>query len=180
VTKETAAGATTATETGRWTYAYDAAGNCTSETDRVTNKQRKVLAFAPGGEVLEGVDAENVRFRYIREPRGQVREHHYGVASAKLVAAAGGIINSPNGYVARYTYDGNGRLTNTQRSNASSITFCVLRAGGGDIRGGCTFGITRAGGCCGYGCRSINANPDWRKRLVHLQSRHDDLARRAR
>ena len=129
VTKETAAGATAAVETGRWTYTYDASGSRTTETDKVTNKTSKALALNPSGHVLEGIDADNIRYRFVRGPRGQVAEHHFGIPTAKLVSATGGITNAANGFLARYAYDGGGRLVTTQRSNAATLTFSYSATG---------------------------------------------------
>jgi YD repeat-containing protein len=129
VTKETAAGSTTAAETGRWTYTYDASGGRIAETDKVTKRTSKVLALNPSGQVLEGIDTDNIRYRFVRGPRGQVAEHHFGIATAKLVSAAGGITNAANGFLAQYTYDGGGRLKTTQRSNAAALTFTYSATG---------------------------------------------------
>jgi Domain of unknown function (DUF6531) len=129
ITKETPAGATVAVETGRWTYTHDASGSRITETDKVTNKTSKTLALSPSGHVLEGIDADNIRFRFVRDPRGQAIEHHFGIPTAKLVSTTGGITNAANGFLARYSYDGSGRLTTTQRSNAATLTFSYSVAG---------------------------------------------------
>lgn len=121
VTTQTPAGGA-AVETGTWSYTYDAQANRTREWNRSSGRIHDTFEFTADGRVLEGVDEHNVRYRYSRDSRGQVREHHYGVPSAPRAAVTGGLANLAGGYMTAHTYDGAGRLTSTTRSNAAPVS----------------------------------------------------------
>ncbi len=128
VTKETPAGGS-GVETGRWTYAYDALGDRTREVNRFSGMTHRAFDFTADGHVLEGIDEQNVRYRYVRDARGQVREHHYGVPTARQAAVTGGLTNLSEGYVAKHIYDGAGRLTSTTRTNSAPVSIAYSAVG---------------------------------------------------
>jgi YD repeat-containing protein len=81
VTKETAAGATTAVETGRWTAAYNTTGDMTAETRKYTSanpprtdETTKYSAFRADGTAQTVVTANGKTATLSFTPRGAVRE----------------------------------------------------------------------------------------------------------
>jgi YD repeat-containing protein len=81
VTKETAAGATVATETGRWTAAYNTTGDMTAETRKYASanppradETTRYSAFRADGTAQNVVTANGKTATLIFTPRGAVRE----------------------------------------------------------------------------------------------------------
>jgi YD repeat-containing protein len=80
VERETAFGATTATETGRWTYAYDVAGNTTQSKDVFVtpNTLNKVTAYNAAGRPTSITSETGSLVTTAYDARGRVAELKWG------------------------------------------------------------------------------------------------------
>ncbi len=113
VTKETAAGATTAVEAGRWTYLYSAIGNLTQSTNVTTGKIDKYTGYDIHGRALAGTAADGSSISLQYSVRGLIQQRTFGSATV-------GYGYSPNGDLSAvttaqgtmsYQRDSTGRIT---------------------------------------------------------------------
>jgi YD repeat-containing protein len=115
VTKETAAGATTAAETGRWTAAYAANGDLTRVTD-VTGGNRigRATTYDAQGRLLQATTIYGDALSFVYSPRGFVTSRtEAGKTTTYVQNAIGFTTNAtmPSASVAIFEYDPTHRLT---------------------------------------------------------------------
>jgi YD repeat-containing protein len=115
VTRETAAGATTAAETGRWTHTYSALGDQVQVKDVTLNKAAQFASVTATGMPLTGVAHDGRAFTLQYDVRGQVKRLQLGTYtvdySYNQIGKLTGALANDGGSVA-ITYDSSGRLTN--------------------------------------------------------------------
>jgi YD repeat-containing protein len=115
VTKETAAGATTAVETGRWTAAYAANGDLTRITD-VTGGNRigRATTYDAQGRLVQATTIYGDAMSFVYSPRGFVTSRTEAAKTTTYVQNAIGFTTSatmPGASVATFEYDPTHRLT---------------------------------------------------------------------
>jgi YD repeat-containing protein len=115
VTKETAAGATTAAETGRWTATYAANGDLTRVTD-VTGGNRigRATTYDAQGRLLQATTIYGDAMSFVYSPRGFVTSRtEAGKTTTYVQNAIGFTTNAtmPGASVATFEYDPTHRLT---------------------------------------------------------------------
>jgi YD repeat-containing protein len=104
LTKETAAGATVAVETGRWTHSYSALGDQVQVKDVTANKASQFSTVTPVGMPLTGVAQDGRAFTLQYDARGQVKRLQLGT------------------YAVDYTFNQIGKLTGALASDGGSVT----------------------------------------------------------
>ncbi len=125
VTKETAAGATVAVETGRWTATYAANGDLTRATD-VTRGNRfgRVTQRDAHGRIKDGVTDDGVAVGLDYSPRGFVVKETTNAQAVMFMQNALGQttqVRTPDAQTLSFEYDAALRLVNV-KLNGASIT----------------------------------------------------------
>jgi YD repeat-containing protein len=119
VAKETAAGATTAVETGRWTAAYAAIGDLTRVTN-VTDSNRfgRATAYDAHGRLSNGTTSSGTTVSMRFDGRGRLAEYKNDNLSMRFQWTAFGElqrIDGPGTDVVVYEYDTAQRLTGVRK-----------------------------------------------------------------
>jgi YD repeat-containing protein len=132
VTKETAAGATTAVETGRWTTAYAANGDLTRVTD-VTGGNRigRATTYDAQGRLVQATTIYGDAMSFVYSPRGFVTSRTEAAKTTTYVQNAIGFTTSatmPGASVATFEYDPTHRLTGV-RLNGVLLAHGAAREG---------------------------------------------------
>jgi YD repeat-containing protein len=114
VTKETAAGATVATETSRWTLAYSALGDLTKITNAAVtpNAVATVTSYSPTGQPLTGKTSDGTTFTYTYR------------ADRKVAT-----LSLSYGYQTTYSYNIKGQLTEARANDGGLVTIDYDSAG---------------------------------------------------
>lgn len=129
VTRETPAGATTATEMGRWTLAYNALGAVTSVTDVTRgNLVGRATQYDVHGHMLAGTTDAGVALGFSYAPRGFYATKAVGGQTVTFAQNPIGLtteVRTPDNQVLGYVYDTAHRLTDVTL-NGASITPAML------------------------------------------------------
>jgi YD repeat-containing protein len=132
VTKETAAGAPTAVETGRWTATYAANGDLTRVTD-VTGGNRigRATTYDAQGRLVQATTIYGDAMSFVYSPRGFVTSRTEAGKTTTYVQNAIGFTTGatmPGASVATFEYDPTHRLTGV-RLNGVLLAQGVAREG---------------------------------------------------
>lgn len=107
--------------TSQATFTYDAQGNLASATDS-TGRTSRGIAYDGSGRLLEGINPDGVRIKYLYDARGRPIEYHYGrnvtTYTYDAVGQRIGLV-TPHGKVVEFKYDSVHRLVDVIENGKS-------------------------------------------------------------
>ncbi|KAI3589966.1 hypothetical protein D9X30_5549 [Cupriavidus sp. U2] len=107
----------------RWTFSYDAQGNLATATD-VNRRTSRALAYDGAGRLLEAIDLNGIRLKYVYDARARPVAYHYGANLTTYAYDAIGQLTrqtGPHGRETHYKYDAAHRLVDVQENGSSLV-----------------------------------------------------------
>lgn len=108
----------------QWSFSHDTQGNLTTATD-FNGRTSRAIAYDGAGRLLEAIDLNGVRLKYVYDARGRPVEHHYGSNLTTFAYDAIGQLTrhaGPHGRVTDYKYDAAHRLIDVLQNGRSLLT----------------------------------------------------------